>query len=314
MRRAALAWALMLAACNAGGAFPPPAADAAFNTLAPADLPAFFDCLRERGQTVVAAHRGGPAPGFAENAIETFANTLLQAPALLEVDISRTRDGVLVLMHDDTLDRTTSGAGPVAAVSASDFQALQLRDETGAALDAHPPTLRQALDWAAGRTILELDMKRGVGFEDVVAEVRAAGAANRVVLITYTTGAAIRAHRLAPELMLSVNAGSERDLEELWRAGVDPTRVLAWTGIEEPNSALNVALARQGVEAMFGTLGGEDSWDERFARSGRGQYAAFADTGLQLISTDRPAAAARDLDAADGVDGFGAKQCEGATL
>ncbi len=55
-----------------------------------------------------------------------------------------------------------------------------------------------------------------------------------------------------------------------WRArGVDLTRMLAWTGTNEPNAALNVALAARGVEAMFGTLGGRESWDERFARSGR---------------------------------------------
>jgi len=64
------------------------------------------------------------------------------------------------------------------------------------------------------------------------------------------------------------------------------------------------------VEAMFGTLGNpERSWDGRFAREGQDQYAAFAETGLQLIATDRPIEASRDLDANDGVDGFAAMQC-----
>jgi glycerophosphoryl diester phosphodiesterase len=112
--------------------------------------------------------------------------------------------------------------------------------------------------------------------------------------------------------MISTSIESEVDLAELERARVDLSHILAWTGIEEPNSALNVALAQRGVEAMFGTLGGRNSWDNRFAESGDDQYAEFAETGLQLISTDRAAAAARDLDAADGVDGFGAKQCEAA--
>jgi glycerophosphoryl diester phosphodiesterase len=280
--------------------------------LAPADLAAFFDCLRETGQTVVAAHRGGPTRGYAENAIETFANTLSLAPALLEVDVSRTRDGALVLMHDDTLDRTTTGHGQVSDVALAEFRTLRLEDETGAVLNAHPPTLRQALDWADGRAILQLDIKRDVTFEDVISVVRAAGAVRRVVLITYTTGAAIRAHRLAPEAMLSANVSSESDLSTLQRAGIDLTRVLAWTGIEQPNRALNLALAQRGVEAMFGTLGGQDSWDQRFARAGDDQYAEIAQLGLQVISTDRPAAAAQDLDAADGLDGLGAMQCEDA--
>ena len=39
--------------------------DVGSHRMAPADLPAFFDCLRQNSRTIVAAHRGGPAPGFA---------------------------------------------------------------------------------------------------------------------------------------------------------------------------------------------------------------------------------------------------------
>ncbi len=314
MRRALLicACALALAACEQQSANQQPTESAAAYTLAPADLAGFFDCLREQGQTVVAAHRGGPEPGFAENAIETFENTLRHTPAMLEIDIRETADGVLVLKHDEELDRTTTATGLLEEATLAELQALRLRDENGQTLDARIPTLRAALDWAAGKAVLELDVKRGVSFENVVAEVRAANAADRVIFITYSVPAAIRVHRLAPELMISTSIGSEADLEELERARVDLTRILAWTGIDEPNSALNAALAQRGVEVLFGTLGGRESWDNRFAASGDDQYAEFAETGIHLIATDRPAAAARDLDAADGVEGFGAKQCEAA--
>lgn len=300
MRALLIACAFALSACETE----PPAA-----ALAPADVGAFFDCLRENGRTVVAAHRGGPAPGFAENAVPTFENTLRWTPALLEIDIAETRDGVLVLMHDDTVDRTTTGAGAVRNLTLAELQALRLEDENGEALDARAPTLREVLDWAEGQAILELDVKRGVSYEDVIAEVRAAGAAGRVIFITYSDDAAVRVHRLAPELMLSVPIDDARDLDALERRGVDLAKVLAWTGVEEPNAALNIALAARGVEVMFGTLGGGNSWDQRFAREGRDQYAAFAETGLHVIATDRPADASRDLDAHDGEDGLASMQC-----
>lgn len=309
MRAVFLLCALALAACNEQQ--PVSAAESAVvaQSLAPSDLPAFFDCLRERGQTIVAAHRGGPVPGFAENSIPTFENSLRGAPALLEIDIAETRDGALVLMHDDALDRTTNGEGAVRDHTLAEIQALQLEDNDGRALNAHPPALREALDWAAGRAILELDVKRGVSYEDVVAEVRAANAADRVIFITYSTAAAIRVHRLTPELMISTTIESEADLSALQNARVDLSRILAWTGTEEPNSALNAALAERGIEVLFGTLGGRGSWDNRFAASGDDRYAEFAEAGIHVIATDRPAAAARDLDAADGVDGFGAMLC-----
>ena len=285
-------------------------ADISSQLIAPANLSRFFDCLRENGQTVVVAHRGGPSAGFAENALPTFENTLRQAPALLEVDVARSRDGVLVLMHDETVDRTTTGTGRVSDLSLSELQRLRLKDRHGVALDATVPSLREALDWSAGRVVLELDVNDGVPFPEVVGEVRAANAIGRVIIITYNDDAAVRVHKLEPTIMISVSIDEASDLDALEARGVDLTRVLAWTGIEAPKAALNGILARRGVEAMFGTLGAAArSWDNRFLREGRDQYAELAATGLTLISSDRPIAAVRNLDAEDGDSGYAALRC-----
>jgi glycerophosphoryl diester phosphodiesterase len=239
-----------------------------------------------------------------------FENTLRQVPAVLEIDIARTRDGVLVLMRDETVDRTTTGTGRVSDLTLSQLQTLRLKDRDGLALDAGVPTLREALDWSAGRTVLELDVNNDVPFAEVIAEVREADALDRVIVITYNDDAAVRVHELAPAIMISVSIDAPADLDALVARGVDLTRVLAWTGVEEPDAALNVALARRGVEAMFGTLGNPArSWDDRFLREGRDQYAKLAATGLALIYSDRPIEAVRDLDAQDGVEGYAALRC-----
>lgn len=299
MRRALFAAALMLSACDAailgtetqvaGGAIP----------LAPNDLPGFFDCLRESGEAVVSAHRGGPAPGFAENAIATFENTLRQAPAFLEVDVARTRDGVLVLMHDDTVDRTTDGEGALASMTLPELQALRLQDEDDTTLDQHPPSLRRALDWARGRTIIELDIKRSVRYEDVVRDVEESGAMGRVVFITYSVDGAARLARLAPEAMIYTTISSARELDVLERRGVDLNRIVAWIGTDAPEPSLVQALAARGVEARFGMFG-----------DGR-DYANAARVGAQIVAVDDAVEAVRDLDAADGEEGYAALQCAG---
>jgi glycerophosphoryl diester phosphodiesterase len=302
--------ACALSAASCSGAVESRQHDAVGQGLAPANLSAFFNCLRESGRTIVVAHRGGPSSGFPENAVSTFENTLRQVPAFLEIDIARTRDGVLVLMRDETVDRTTTGTGRVSNLTLSQLQALRLKDRDGLALDVGVPTLREVLEWAAGRTVLELDVNNGVPFAEVIAEVRAAGALDRVIVITYRDDAAVRVHELAPAIMISVSIDAAADLDALVARGVDLTRVLAWTGVAEPNAALNGALARRGVEAMFGTLGNPArSWDGRFLREGRDQYARLAATGLALISSDRPIEAVRDLDAQDGVEGHAALRC-----
>ena len=293
----AAALALALAACDApvsgvGGG------DAVrASTLAPTNLPAFFDCLRAHNATLVSAHRGGPAPGFAENDTATFAHTLTQAPAFMETDIARTRDGALVLMHDDTVDRTTNGTGDVSSLTLAQFQALRLRDDDGAVLQGAPPTLRQALDWADGMTVLELDVKRGVSYEDVAAEVREAGAMNRVVFITYSVDGASRLARVAPEAMIYTTITNVRDLDTLERRGVDLSHIVAWLGDDALDEDLLHALNERGVEGRWGL----------FRRDA--DFAAAVEAGAEGVSVNDPASAYRAIDAVDGTDGYAAEQC-----
>jgi glycerophosphoryl diester phosphodiesterase len=277
--------------------------------LAPRDLAAFVSCLRVTDQAVVSAHRGGYGPGFAENAIETFAATVRRTPAMLETDVRMSADGVLVLMHDETVDRTTTGTGSVAGMSAAALTALQLEDANGSVVEARVPTLAAALAWADGRTVLQLDVKRGVPFPAVVEAVREARAQNRVIVITYSIDDAILVHRLDPTLMLSVSMDEVGDVEALAAAGVDLSRVIAFTGIRAPNPALYAALDALGIEVIFGTLGGAGSFDEQFSAPGAEQgYVDLRDQGVQIFASDRALAAFAALDAADG-PGWGPGLC-----
>jgi len=303
MKRALIAAALALGACGPGvqeGEAEVSTRAAAPLVLALNDMPAFFDCLRTNNATVVSAHRGGPQPGFAENSVEAFAATTANASVMIETDIAQTRDGVLVLMHDDTVHRTTDGAGAVGSLTLAQFQALRLRDDRGDVLEAHPPTLRQALDWAERRAILELDVKRGVSYEDVAREVTEAGAIHRVVFITYSVDGASRLARVAPEAMIYTTVTSVRDLDTLERRGVDLSRIVAWLGTDALDADLLAALNARGVEARWGLF-------DRGA-----DFAAAVEAGVQGIAVNAPEAAYRAVDTADGVEGYAPMRCLGA--
>src|SRR5512140_2434361 len=75
------------------------------------DLADRMDCPREHDLAVVAAHRGQPDQSAAENALSSFKASLAAGVPFLEIDVATTKDGALVLMHDDTLGRTTTGSG-----------------------------------------------------------------------------------------------------------------------------------------------------------------------------------------------------------
>ena len=74
-----------------------------------AQLHEWFRYSPER-PVVISGHRGGMVTGFPENCIESFEKTLTMMPSFFEIDPRMTKDSVIVLMHDATIDRTTTGS------------------------------------------------------------------------------------------------------------------------------------------------------------------------------------------------------------
>ncbi|RFB05417.1 glycerophosphodiester phosphodiesterase family protein [Parvularcula marina] len=288
--------AMLLTACSPGGNSPPEGPSPFPPFLS---LPVYFDCIGELGLTQIAAHRGGPAPGYPENALATFERTYGETGAFLEVDVATSADGVLFLHHDDNLGRTTTGRGPAAEKSWDELRALSLKDDQGKVTAYGLTRLDEALEWAKGKTVLELDIKPSTDYDDVAKAVRDAGAEDWVILIAYTENSAIALSKRFPDSMISVSVNSADDIDRLVDRGMKRENILAWTGIEAPNGPLSQALQSEGIEAIFGTLGGRDSLDNQYAASRNDEgYVDISKLGIDLIATDRPEAAAEALMAA----------------
>jgi glycerophosphoryl diester phosphodiesterase len=108
---------------------------------------------------LISAHRGGMLPGYPENCIESFEKTLTMMPSLFEIDPRLTKDGVLVLMHDDTLDRTTTGTGNVSDHTLAELRQLYLKDRQGNVTPYRIPTLKEALEWGKDTAVFNFDNK-----------------------------------------------------------------------------------------------------------------------------------------------------------
>jgi glycerophosphoryl diester phosphodiesterase len=113
-------------------------------------------------------HRGacGHAP---ENTLASIERAIALGCVLTEVDIRRTADGALVLLHDERVDRTTNGQGLVAEMALKDIRKL---DAGGG---QRMPTLEDALTAASGRIGLILELKAAGLAYDACAIVRAGG-------------------------------------------------------------------------------------------------------------------------------------------
>ena len=139
--------------------------------------------------TLRIAHRGAStrAP---ENTLAAFAEAARIGVDAIELDVHLSADGVPVVIHDDTVDRTTDGRGPVAGLTFSALRALDAgawfaRRFRGERL----PGLDETLDWASGRVGLNVELK--------------AAAAPRLEALTPAVARSIRRSRFNGFLVLS---------------------------------------------------------------------------------------------------------------
>lgn len=255
-------------------------------------------CLVRQGVVLTSGHRAGPEPGYPENAIETAAHTLAQAPVLIEMDARTTRDGVLVFMHDDTLERTTTGSGAVGEHSLAQLQALRLKDDEGTVTAFSTPTLTQTLEFMRGRGILAIDVKEDASIPAIAEAIRAADARNYTLINLYRPSQARAFHRIDPQLSLIHPVNSLGDLEVLQLVGVNLQSLSAWTGIDRVDARdqpLWAALRREGVPVMFATLFLADR--DVAAGGGARIFNGLANEGVDVIPTDHHLEAFAVLDA-----------------
>ena len=132
------------------------------------DLKAYFRYDPKR-DIIVSGHRGGMMPGYPENCIESCEKTLSMMPTFFEVDFSFTRDSVMVLMHDLTIDRTTTGKGRVADYTYAELQQFCLVDRDRNVTPYKIPRLKDLLEWGKDKVVFNFDNKyintRGVSDE-----------------------------------------------------------------------------------------------------------------------------------------------------
>jgi len=115
------------------------------------------------------AHRGASGR-FPENTLKAFGAAIDAGAQMCELDVQLTSDGALVVIHDDTVDRTTDGRGPVRAMTLYELKRLDAgirhgRDFRGERI----PTLEEVIALADGRCGLNIELK-GAGVERKVCE------------------------------------------------------------------------------------------------------------------------------------------------
>lgn len=107
---------------------------------------------------LVAAHRGAHI-GNCENSILSTKQSIKLGVDIIELDVKVTKDGVPVLMHDGTIDRTTNGTGKVSDYTLEELQKFRLKSWLGILTDEKIPTFESVLRIAKGKIMIDIDLK-----------------------------------------------------------------------------------------------------------------------------------------------------------
>ncbi|MBZ4191371.1 glycerophosphodiester phosphodiesterase family protein [Niabella beijingensis] len=253
------------------------------NTLKQAQ--SFFH-YKGKNKQIISGHRGGITKGFPENSIETFENTLKYTEAFYEVDPRMTKDSVVVLLHDATLDRVTTGKGNISDHTFAELQQLRLKDRDGNVTAARIPTLMDAIKWSKGKTILNLDNK-GVAFETIAKIIRESG--NPLVMLTIHSPEQARFYLdQNPESIFSVHILSKKSFDAYEAAGIPWKNMIAYIGpkFTPENRELLKLLHGKGVMCMISAAPTTDKLTDEAERAGG--YRAIFSEGADILESDLP--------------------------
>lgn len=186
----------------------------------------------DQGITFI-AHRGGIVPGYPENTVAAFQNAIDQGVKVIEIDLRNTKDGKIVILHDETLERTTNGSGKVVDHTLDEIKRLD------AGYGASVPTYEEVLQLIADMDVaLLLDIKESPTLDkvEIVRLTEVYRAVNKVIVGARSLED-IKAFRLLnPQLRMLGFISAVTDIEPFIKADVDIIRL--WPSWITENPAL----------------------------------------------------------------------------
>lgn len=134
----------------------------------------------ESKSILVIAHRGDwrNAP---ENSLQAFKNCIEMGVHMIEIDLKKTKDGHLILMHDETIDRTTNGIGKPENYTLEEIRKFHLKNGLGIVTRHIIPTFEEVLKLCKGKILINVD-KGYEYFKEVYALTEQSGTTEQVII------------------------------------------------------------------------------------------------------------------------------------
>lgn len=245
---------------------------------------------------LLAAHRGG-AGLWPEASLGAFKNAIALGVDLLEFDLHLTADGQVVVIHDPTLDRTTTARGAVRDLTLAELGSARIRAPDGSVTDERVPTLAQVLALAAPAAVAILpEIKAGLerrpyeGIEDkVLALLRSRGMLPRATVQSFDPATIARVRALEPAVRTMLLVGRGR----VEQARAQPGDAVGWaresgaTDLGMDHRLIDAGVVRAAREAGIRLSAWTVNEDADLRR--------MLELGVDVVMTDYPDRAKRIL-------------------
>ena len=252
-------------------------------------------------KVLVVSHRGDWR-NWPENSIPAIESVIRMGVDIMELDLKLTKDSVLVLCHDKTIDRTTSGKGRVCDITYDSIRRCELNAGHTASLtdDLRMPTLREALEVCKDRIVVNID--QGYEYYDLaLAVTEELGVTDQVLIKGKRPAEAVAAKFADLSAQHDVHAGhrhpqaaGQRELfEEYRKSEKQPLAYeVCWDEYTPEVEACMKRIADGGsklwVNSLWSSLCGGLDDDRAFEGGPAAIYGKLIDMGATLIQTDRP--------------------------
>ncbi len=198
------------------------------------------------------AHRGGTAPGYAENTLPAFRRAIDLGVEVIELDLRLTRDKHIVILHDSTLDRTTNGKGDVREHTLEEIGRLD------AGNGVRVPTFKEVLDLVQGTPVmLLLDIKEGDRLDRpaVVAAIEARDLVGQVIIGARTIEDVQMFRPLNRNIPILAFVEDLRDIDDFIGHGVDIVRL--WSSWIDPDASQIRHVLKRGTSVWVTAFGAD---------------------------------------------------------
>lgn len=180
---------------------------------------------------LVCGHRGGFYNMLPENslsAIRYTSDNCLRKPVVVEVDVRKSKNGTLYILHDETVDRTTNGKGNIATLTDTYINTLKLKTSSGILTNESVPAFREVLTYAKNNdVVLMLDVKDDI-WKDVISLVNEYDMAKKCIALTFNPMVTAKVYSFSRVIAISFIAKDETSWNVIQKLNIPNDNLVAY--------------------------------------------------------------------------------------